>query len=295
MKKIINIKSGFVAAFIALGLVYGCTPDEAKDANPLTQANLDASFTAVTDDGNHYTITSSNDENIAYHTYKIITTDGTEPAIDDEVVVRDSNTYMITFPTPGTYTVQHRVVGRTGGTNSMTEQTFVVTTLALGPNLIASPNFENPSDWTVLNIAANGLWTFNEGSATLTGGVGENAHKAIYQAIEVEEGDYRMDMTVSGPGSVDTWFEVYVSPVAPTPNADYSAGGKKIQLNTWGGCGNTPFNGQLATISCGDAPGPIVTFEEAGTVYFLIKGGSTGGNGAINSITVSNVEFRMLE
>jgi len=48
-------------------------------------------------------------------------------------------------------------------------------------------------------------------------------------------------------------------------------------LNTWAGCGNTTFNGNIATIGCdGSLVGQNgkIRFSQAGTVNLLIK---TGG------------------
>jgi hypothetical protein len=204
-----------------------------------------------------------------------------------------------TFTKTGVYKVEHRVVGRVGGTNFVSEQSFTVTIPAEpeaenGPNLIASPNFEDPTDWTVLRINSSGAsWSFASGAATISGTTG---HQAIYQAITVEAGrEYEFDMNVSGAGSSNTWFEVYVSATAPTPNSDYNAGGKRIQLNTWAGCATTAFDGLLSEEQCGEADvlGNTITFAQSGTVYFLIKCGS--GDGNINSITVKDVTFHTID
>ena len=296
MKLNITLKNSCLAfAMTAMALLTGCEPDEVKSGNPLTEAVLDASFTATTTDGNNFTVKSSDDSKIQYHTWKWISTGegATKPANDLENI--GTSAMNFTFPTPGTYVLRHRVVGRTGGTNSVTEQTFVITTSALGPNVIKSPNFENASDWTVLNISGGNktAWTFNTGSATISGADGQ---KAIYQAVQVKKGTYKFDMNVAGPGSVNTWFEVYISATAPTPETDYNAGGKRLQLNTWAGCATAPFNGLLSVVGCGssaDVSGPTLTFDQDGTVYFLVKCGSTG-DGKINTITVSDVKLQKL-
>ena len=291
--------SFFVAAMATASLFTGCTPDEVTEGNPLTQANMDASFTSTsvqTVDGSGanvevVSLTGSNDPNIQYHVWKVSNENG---EYGNNQGVRGGNTMQYTFDESGTYKIEHRVVGRVGGSNSVTEVTVTVALpepppVEEGPNLIQSPNFEDPSDWTVLNITAGAAWTFNEGSATIAGATG---HQAIYQAIQVEAGKtYEFDMNVAGPGSANTWFEVYVSPTAPTPNSDYSAGGKRIQLNTWAGCATSAFDGLLSDEQCGegDVSGNVITFDTTQTVYFLIKCGS--GDGNINSITVSNVTF----
>ena len=292
------LKNSCLAIAIAVGsLIIGCTPDEIKSGNPITESVLDASFTATTTDGNHYTVTAVDNPAVHYQTWKWVSTGEfatKNPNLTAGEVEGDA-TMKFTFSTPGTYTLQHRVVGRVAGTNSVSEQTFVVTTTAVGPNILKSSNFETPADWTVLNISGgdNAKWTFNTGSATVTG---KDGQKAIYQAVQVEKGSYQFDMNVAGPGSVNTWFEIYISPTAPSQNNDYSAGGKRLQLNTWAGCATAPFSGLLSVLGCGsaDVSGPVVTFAESGTVYFVIKSGSTG-DGNINSITVSNVKLQKLD
>jgi len=290
------LKTSCFAVLLAAGIFAGCTPDEVTNGNPLTEADLNASFTSVMagtdEDGNvMYNFEGANDANIQYHTWKVVNAVNGSAIFPNQGESKSTvNTFAYTFGATGTYKVQHRVVGRVGGTNFISEQTFdiEIEEQETGDNIIASPNFETPSDWTVLNIAATGEWTFNTGSATIAGGA--NTHKAIYQAVEVEAGTYNFDMNVAGPGSVNTWFEVYISPTAPTQNSDYSAGGKRLQLNTWAGCATSPFDGLLTVVGCGlnDVSGPEITFDAPQTVYFLIKCGATG-DGNVNSITVSNV------
>ena len=294
------MRNSCIAVIAAAFSLVGCTPDEVTGGNPLTQSNLDASFTSTsvqTVDGSGadvevVSVTGSTDPNIQYHIWRVSNENGEYG--NNNFGTKGGNTMQYTFDESGTYKIEHRVVGRVGGTNSVTEVTVTVALpepppVEEGPNLIQSPNFEDPSDWTVLNITAGAAWTFNEGSATIAGATG---HQAIYQAIQVEAGKtYEFDMNVAGPGSANTWFEVYVSPTAPTPNSDYSAGGKRIQLNTWAGCATSAFDGLLSDEQCGegDVTGNVITFETTQTVYFLIKCGS--GDGNINSITVSNVTF----
>jgi len=294
MKTTLILKNGFYSILAAVGFI-ACTPTEVDNGNPLTQGDLDASFTGATTDGNHFTVTaSSNDPDIMSHVWKWTTTDGTASTQGNER--KGGPTMDFTFSTPGTYTVQHRVVGRTGGTNFVSQINFVVTNtlLVLGPNLIASPNFENPADWTVITINSSGSarWTFADGKATISGATG---HAAIYQAVTVEAGRrYKFDMRVQGPGSTNTWFEVYAGTTVPAQGSDYNNGGKRLQLNTWARCATSPFNGMLSAVGCGDdSSGNIMTFDQSGTIYFLIKCGESGGN--INSISVSDVVFQTID
>jgi hypothetical protein len=304
MRTIKSFKNSIFCAVAAIGL-FSCTPDEVKNGNPLTQSDLDADFvlTSTTDTivsranaQNLIFTATSDDPAIQYHTWRASGADGVFGSTN---VVKGTKTQKFTFNASGTYKIEHRVVGRVGGTNFVSEHQFTVTlpeTPAgnLGPNLISSPNFENPADWTVININPSGSarWTFADGKATIAGATG---HAAIYQAVTVEAGrSYKFDMRVQGPGSSNTWFEVYAGTVAPAPGADYSNGGKRLQLNTWAGCATSPFNGMLSAVGCGgDSSGNVMTFERSGTIYFLIKSGESGGN--INSISVSEVVFQTID
>jgi hypothetical protein len=304
MKTTLILKNSIFCAIAAIGL-FSCTPDEVENGNPLAQSDLDADFvlTSTTDTivaranaQNLVFTATSDDPAIQYHTWRA---SGANGVYGSPNVVKGTKTHKFTFNASGTYKIEHRVVGRVGGTNFVSEHQFTVTlpeapTGSLGPNLIASPNFENPANWTVLRINQTGTahWAFADGKATISGATG---HEGIYQAVTVEANEsYKFDMRVQGPGSTNTWFEVYVSPTAPTPNSDYSAGGKRLQLNTWAGCATSPFDGLLSQVGCGNAEvsGNVVTFTESGTVYFLIKSGESGGN--INSISVSNVVFQKI-
>ncbi|MEL1244766.1 hypothetical protein AAEO56_10880 [Flavobacterium sp. DGU11] len=290
---IILRNSCFAAAVAAMGLLTGCQPEEVTNGNALTMADMDASFTAVSTDGNNYVFTGSDDPNIQYHTWSYTSSVGASA-----VEARGAgNTKALTFVFPGTYTVQHRVVGRTAGTNFVSQQTIVVTNLLLGDNIVASPNFENAADWHVFNTSGTQTvsWAFNSGSATASGGVANNyTGQGIYQAVQVEAGTYLVDMHVEGPGGNDLmWFQVFTGTTQPVNGSDYGSDPTALLgLNTWAGCGVAPFNGMLATVGC-VGTGSQVTFTQPGTIYLVIKTG-TGANNGVNNITVSNVSMRKL-
>lgn len=290
------IKNGlYVLAVTVMGLLAGCSPEEETNGNPLTMADMDATFTAVTPNGNAYTFTGSDDPNIQYHTWKI-TYDGSED-VDDIEESRGVGVYNITFTKIGTYTVQHRVVGRIGGTNFVSQQVFEVTSVELGPNIVASPNFENAADWTVFNTSGSQTvtWTFNSGSATANGGVANGWNgQGIYQAVQVEQGSYIVDMHVQGPGGNDQmWFQVFTGTAQPVNGSDYGSDPEAILgLNTWAGCSIAPFNGMLSSVGC-QGSGSQVTFNQAGTIYLVIKTGTGSANG-VNNITVSDVSMRKI-
>jgi len=319
MKLNINLKNScFAIALAALGFVTSCTPDEVKTGNPLTEAGFDAGYTvlSVTDTiimdaslkrlvnaKNYIVAPNTDDARMQYHSWR--GTDKLATYTGNTAVTHGKETAKFTFSGigAGTYKIEHRVVGRVGGTNTTTEQSFALNFVEIplppvvdGPNIIKSPNFETPADWTILTIDGTGTaqWTLGGGKATIAGQTG---HLGIYQAVTVEGGrQYEFDMNVSGPGSTDTWFEIYISPTAPVANTDYSADGKRLQLNTWAGCATSPFNGLLSVVGCGgpaDVSGSKVKFATSGTVYFLIKCGSSSGN--INQINVSNVTMHTID
>lgn len=152
-------------------------------------------------------------------------------------------------------------------------------------------NMVDKAKWQVLKIAANDNVTFkvnDDGSILASGGNG--GHQGVYQPLVVRANkQYKIDFNVQGQGATDTWFEVYIGTLAPTQGSDYSNGGIRMALNTWTGCGKTPFNGLLSAVKCAGS-GNVVTFPAAGTVWLVIKsGGSNLGNGGIK---LTNIDFR---
>ncbi|MDR6966862.1 hypothetical protein J2X31_000862 [Flavobacterium arsenatis] len=269
---------------LSTSILTSCQPEEFGTGNGLADMDLDASFTITQTDenGNRYRIESNGAENIWYHKWDL--GDGTS--------FRGDLVENIFFPDAGTYTITHTAYGRGGSAISSAQEVVVATSDPVAGNLVKGGKFENAEDhaeWTVLNIGDPGTaWTFNPGTATISGG-GWN-QQAIYQAIEVEANkEYSIDMIVSGAGAVNTWFEVYASPTAPTPGNDYSADGRRMGLSTWDGCANGPFNGKLSNVGCVGS-GNIVSFPQSGTIYLLIKCG--GENIGTGGITIDNVEFR---
>ena len=193
------------------------------------------------------------------------------------------------YDTEGTYTVTLTATGRDGATNVKTVQVTAVAPV----NYVQGGKFNagDESKWTILNISSGINITIANGKALAMGGSG--GHAGIFQAIQVEANQkYQLSMLVSGSGATDTWFEVYFGTVAPVQGSDYSLGGNLMGLNTWGGCGNTAFNGNLATLACsGTLKGKNgeITFTQAGTVYLVIKTG--GSNLGTDGISIDNVSL----
>lgn len=150
------------------------------------------------------------------------------------------------------------------------------------------------SAWQSLKIASNDNVTFTvNGDGSITAAGGNGGHAGVYQPIEVKANrNYKIDMTVAGNGATDTWFEVYVGTTVPVQGSDYTNGGNRMGLNTWTGCGKTPFNGLLSAIKCSGS-GNIVKFSTTGTVYLVIRSG--GANLGTGGIKISNIDFRRVD
>lgn len=281
MKKYISL---LFMALLSTSILTSCQPEEFGTGNGLADMDLDASFSiSQTDEnGNRYAVEASDAENIWYHKWDL----GNGSSFRGE---RLENIFL---PDAGTYTITHTAYGRGGSAISSAQEVVVINSDPAAGNLVKGGKLdtaEDHSEWTILTISPSGAaWTFNQGNATIN--ASGNNQQGIFQAIEVEAGKpYTIDMTVSGSGATDVWFEVFASPTAPTQGNDYSAGGTRIGLNTWAGCGNAPFSGSLSNLSCSGS-GNTVQFDTSGTIYLTIKCG--GANTGTTGITIDNVEFR---
>jgi hypothetical protein len=256
-----------LVAFLALGvLVISCDKEDsvpAPTANfEFKAANLAVSFINKSSNGRYFTWDF-----------------GDNTKLDSTAAPGHS------YQQAGTYTVKLMVEGRDG---SKTETTKQVTVTA-PPNLVVGGDMSDPSKWTVLNYSAGVNLAFTNGKAVWTGGGW--GQKGIYQAIPVEANKkYQINMTVSGSGARDTWFEVYMGMAVPSTTSDYNDGGKRLALNTWAGCAKVPFNGPLTTLSCDGTGGGVVEFPISGTAYLVIRGG--GDDLGTAGISVDNVEVR---
>ncbi|WP_157492093.1 hypothetical protein [Mangrovimonas sp. ST2L15] len=272
-------KATSLFGLLVVFLIMGCQPEDSFENNGLTDYDLNSDFTISPISGatNRYLL-KSNGSNILKHLWN--SGDG------DYIGSSENEIYL---PDAGTYPISHTAIGKGGATSTSTQELIVEMSDPEGGNMLLGGKFLTPEDhaqWSILNISASGAqWTFNEGSATIAAS-GWN-QQGIFQAVEVEANtDYSIDMKAWGEGSTDTWFEVYVSTIAPVQGSDYS-GDIRIGLNTWNGCGNTPFEGKLSLIGCAGS-GNIISFPEAGPVYFIIKCGGAD----VGEISITNVEMR---
>lgn len=264
--------------------VTSCQKKEVVDRG-LSESNLDATFTVTKVDANNY-LAQVKDSSYIMSKWDL----GTGS------VAIGRSTQPIFLPDAGLYKIVHYAVGKGGSTFSSEQTINVATSDPARGNLVQGGKFESADDeakWTRLTISAPAVtWTRNNGKMTATGG--SWGHSGIYQAIQVEANkDYRFGMQVSGSGATDTWFEVYFGTTAPVQNNDYSSGGVQIALNTWSGCGNATFSGNIATIGCAGAlvgKSGKIRFATAGTIYLLIKTG--GADLGTSGISIDNVELR---
>jgi hypothetical protein len=272
---------------VATSIFAGCSKPDVDD-HGITESNLNAEFTItpVAGSANKFIITAS-DSSYIFSKWDLGNGAG---------AAAGRHSQQIFLPDAGAYTITHYAVGKGGASFSASKTITIATSDPASGNLVQGGKFESAADeakWTRLNIDPPYVqWTRAGGKMTATGG--SWGHSAIYQTIQVQANkDYRFDVVVSGSGATDTWFEVYFGTAAPVQDEDYSSGDRQLGLSTWDGCGNTAFNGSLATIGC---VGPLVgkngkvRFTQSGTIYLVIKTG--GDNLGTSGISIDNVEFR---
>ncbi len=270
-----------------LGLLTGCSKPKVVDRG-ISESNLNADFTIAPVSGNaNRFVIAANDS--SYIASKWDLSDGAGP-------VFGKHRQEIFLPDAGSYSITHVAIGKGGATFSSTKPLNVATTDPAAGNLVQGGKFQSAADdvkWTRFTISSPAVqWTMANGKLTATGG--SWGHSGIYQAIQVQANkDYRFGMVISGSGATDTWFEVYFGTTQPVQNSDYSNGGVQIAMNTWAGCGNTAFSGNINTIGCDGAlagKNGKIRFAQSGTIYLVIKSG--GANLGTSGISITNVELR---
>lgn len=266
---------------LAAGAAIGCTPE---DEEYTLGAKPEASFEVQAVSGQNNTFVLINTTPDAFISVWDKGAGFEKGALKDTVFLPDRGTYEM------------RLVAVTSGGSDTSEvkEVVVETSDPAAGNLVVGGkmNEEDAAHWTTFTIGDGVSFGVEEGKMVGTGGGW--GHAGFYQAIEVEANKpYRFGATVSGSGASDTWYEVYFGRTEPQNYQDYSDGGIKIALNTWAGCATTEFNGNIISVGCAGAlleTGGIVTFDEGGTIYLVVKsGGADLGQGGI---AMDNVELR---
>jgi hypothetical protein len=169
----------------------------------------------------------------------------------------------------GEYDVRFKIF--TDGGTAETVQRISIESDIAGPNLVQNGELDGDDFWTILPISNGVDVVFQNGVATWTGG--GFGHVGIYQEIQVEANQvYQINMDILGSGLTDCWFEVYVGTTEPMAGVDYDDGGIRLGLNTWEGCGSTPFDAQFTAISCSGGDGTF-EFPTDTNAYLVIRGG----------------------
>ncbi|WP_276504892.1 hypothetical protein [Terrimonas pollutisoli] len=133
------------------------------------------------------------------------------------------------------------------------------------------------------------------GSILYKGGNGGWNQAGVYQEVRLYgRRQYKVDMHVKGSGANNVWFEVWLSKKKPQDGQDVTTGWDPaavmlLSLNTWAGCGVSPFNAQLSAISC-NGNGGTFTPPTGGTYYLTVRGG--GNDLGTTGITASAFEFK---
>lgn len=278
-----NFSAGVLVAGALVSAFYiGCKPDKITTGNGLSSAGLAASFsvTPVSGKSNYYVLKAA-DAGVLGVKWDLGDGGGSNLGKTVDTVF---------YPDAGAYTITLTAIGKGGSTATTTQNITVATSDPNAGNLVQGGKMQAADDakWTHLQISNGVTMAINGGYMWATGGNG--GHAAVYQPISVVAGKkYKVDMTVTGSGATDTWFEVYADYTAPVQGQDYSSSNKMISLNTWAGCGKGQFTGSLSAISC-SGNGNTITFTKTGTIYLLIKSG--GANLGTTGIGFTNVTFR---
>lgn len=283
MKKANYYLKLLMAVFVVTMIATSCEEEAAAPKAPL------AFFTSVPDVDNSQLIVFTNEtENGDSHVWDF----GDASATSTEV--GPSHEYAAA----GLYTVKLTATN-VGGDNVYSED---ITVMSAAPvNVLVNGELNDDSNWTVQQFNAN-----NNGSVTFADGVvvlneivdiadgedlwGEEAHAGMYQAIDLEAGNYIFDMDFITEGINETWCEVWIGTAAPVVDEDYKEdiGAVRIGLiNAWDCSETNTYSGALSA-------GPVCvpeSFEltETTTYYVVVRAG--GFNFGPNGITIDNLSL----
>lgn len=278
-----NIKHAvFLAASLTLLLSNGCTPDSKNFSLPATIPTVTFTATPLASNPNFIVI-----KNTTPAAFLLLWDLGNGTTSKKE-------TDTVLYDVKGTYTLTLNAFN--GGGKTTATETITIANDYLGVEKLQGGDMETASQskWTVLNTGSTqtGI-AFTNGVLKFTNS--GDANGAIYQAVNVIAGKkYTFAADVAGNGASNTWFEVYFGKKVPVQGSDYSDN-QFIALNTWAGCGGSPFNGNLSSIGCGGAgvgKNGVMTFSTTGTVYLVLKVGSCCGGNLGTGITIDNISLK---
>lgn len=279
----LKLKAAIGLGVAAIGIYAGCKPENVGIGNGLATANLAASFTVTPVSGKTNTYALKADESTAL-AFKWDKGDGVSS------VGKGLDT--VALPDAGTYTIVLTAIGK-GGTQVSSSQTITVATSdPVSGNLVQGGKFLAGDDakWIHFAVGSGNNMVINTAKGVMTSNQSGYQAGGIAQAITLTAGrKYTVDMTVTGSGMTNSWFEVWVGTLAPVNGQDYNNGTKPISLLTYAGCGNSAFNGKLLTLSCSGDGDPF-TVKTTGTYYLVIKNG--GENTGITGVSFTNVTLR---
>jgi hypothetical protein len=270
MKRVNDFVKLLMIALSVTFLVTACEDD------PATPKPL-AFFTSEADASNSQLIVFTN-ETDGGDTYSWNFGDGTAASTETS----PSHEYA----EAGEYTF---VLTATNAGGEATHSEAVNVTSAGGVEVVVDGDMSKPESWTntVLNLTVATTFNFENDAVTITNGNEVNqSNGLIYQAINVEAGDYLFSMDITNDGTqVQTWVQVYFGTIVPTEGDDYEDGGVMSGISSWdGNCPQANTAANIITVACegalDEAKGGngVVTFAEAGTIYLAIKAGTWDGN-----------------
>jgi hypothetical protein len=268
----------FLIYFLLLTLV-ACNSEEEEMAIAPTSDNANFSYSFDPDNANRVIFTGQPNVDTWF----------THWNFDDNTAGEGLQVEKLFF-LKGDYEVRFKIY--TEGGTAETVQTISIVEDIIGSNLVENGELDGDQSWTVLPISGGAEVAFQNGAATWTGG--SFGHVGIYQAMEVEANTtYQIQMDVAGSGMSDCWFEVYVGTAIPMDGVDYTAGGIRLGLNTWDGCGSDPFDGPLTVLTCSNGGGDgTFEFPNTANVYLVIRSG--GGDFGTTGVSVDNISIRGL-
>lgn len=265
-----------VATLLIAGCLSGCTPDnKSASLGPLPKA----SFTIAPVSGAVNTFAASSSATGTFSWYwDQGDGSGRKPGGTSDTLY---------YAKKGNYRVSLLVLGH-GGYDT-TSQIVSVAADDPGINILQNPSLTTSNGWTILNISGSVNPSFTAQGLNFSAGAGF-VNGGVYQAVQVKAGvPYTFSANVQGAGATNSWLEFYIGFTVPAQGTDY-ADSKFYSLNTYSGCGGSPFNGNVVTIGCSGS-GPKngqISFSKSGTAYMVIKTGTNTTLGA-GGVTVSNI------